>query len=207
MITYPHQSPASARTPIVVKLGGSLYHRVPQIIPVLREAGRPLLIVPGGGPFANAVRETQVEGDAAHWMAVAAMEQYGWYVASHRLPVTAYLAIPDHPAVLLPYCCLREKDPLPHSWDVTSDTIAAWIAYTLGLDLLLLKSVDGITTGGGLLENVTTPLATDVVDPAFLPFVLEKKVATCIINGTDPGRVRRFLTGQQVPGTKTGTTF
>ena len=207
MIMDPLHSPASARAPIVVKLGGSLYHRIPGIIPILRAAGRPLLIVPGGGPFANAVREAQVDDDAAHWMAIAAMDQYGLHVASHGLPVTETLAIPDHPVVLLPYRCLREKDPLPHSWYVTSDTIAAWIAYTLGLDLLLLKSVDGIMTGSALLETVTSPLATDVVDPAFLPFVLEKKIVTCIINGSDPDRILQFLAGRQVPGTKTGTTF
>jgi 5-(aminomethyl)-3-furanmethanol phosphate kinase len=207
MIMDPRHSPASARAPIVVKLGGSLYHRIPGIIPILREAGRPLLIVPGGGPFANAVREAQVDDDAAHWMAIAAMDQYGWFVASHGLPVTEALVIPDHPVVLLPYRCLREKDPLPHSWDVTSDTIAAWIAYTLGLDLLLLKSVDGISAGGVMLETVTSPLVTDVVDPAFLPFVLGKNIATCIINGSDLSRVQQFLAGLQVPGTKTGTTF
>jgi 5-(aminomethyl)-3-furanmethanol phosphate kinase len=207
MITHPRKSPASARAPIVVKLGGSLYRRIPGIVPILRAAGRPLLIVPGGGPFANAVREAQVDDDAAHWMAIAAMDQYGWYVASHGLPVTETLATPDHPVVLLPYRCLREKDPLPHSWDVTSDTIAAWIAYTQGLDLLLLKSVDGIMAGGALLGTVTSPLATDVVDQAFLPFVLEKKIETCIINGSDPVRVQQFLAGRQVPGTKTGTTF
>jgi aspartokinase-like uncharacterized kinase len=77
----------------------------------------------------------------------------------------------------------------------------------LGLDLLLLKSVDGITAGGALLETVTTPLGTDVVDPAFLPFVIEKKIETSIINGSDPERVRQFLAGYKVPGTKTGTTF
>jgi hypothetical protein len=140
-------------------------------------------------------------------MAIAAMEQYGWYVASHGLPESDTLAIPDRPTVLLPYRCLRERDPLPHSWDVTSDTIAAWVAGTLGLDLLLLKSVDGISSGSTLLETVTTPLVTEVVDPAFLPFVLGKQIATSIINGTDTERVRQFLAGQRVPGTKTGTTF
>ncbi|MGA2918911.1 uridylate kinase [Methanoregula sp.] len=207
MAQDPHHSPVSARAPIVVKLGGSLYPRVPGIVPILRAAERPLLIVPGGGPFANAVREVCVDDDAAHWMAIAAMEQYGWYVASHGLPTSDTLAVPDRPTLLLPYRCLRDGDPLPHSWDVTSDTIAAWVADMLGLDLLLLKSVDGITAGGALLETVTIPLGTDVVDPAFLPFVIEKKIETSIINGSDPERVRQFLAGYKVPGTKTGTTF
>ena len=207
MIKNPQYSPAQTQAPLVVKLGGSLCHRVPAIVPALRGTDRPFLIVPGGGPFANAVREVRVDRDAAHWMAIAAMEQYGWYVASHGIPSTCSLTIPDRPTVLLPYHCLREHDPLPHSWDVTSDTIAAWVAGRLGLDLLLLKSVDGISAGAKLLETVTAPLVTDVVDPAFLPFVLEKKIPVSIINGSDPERVRRFLAGQKVPGTRTGTTF
>jgi len=207
MDRYPHQFPAPKTVPLVVKLGGSLYHRVPGIVPILREAGRPLLIVPGGGPFANAVREVRVDEDAAHWMAIAAMEQYGWYVASHGLPVTDSPAVPDQPTMFLPYKAMREKDPLPHSWDVTSDTIAAWVAGTLGLDLLLLKSVDGISEGSRLLETIILPIKTEVVDPAFLPYVLRNAINTFIINGTDPDRVRQFLTGHPVPGTRTGTTF
>ena len=207
MIKDPQYPPVQMQAPLVVKLGGSLYARVPAIVPALRETNRPLLIVPGGGPFANAVREVRMNDDAAHWMAIAAMEHYGWYAASHGLPVTDVLAVPDRPTVLLPYHCLRERDPLPHSWDVTSDTIAAWVAGMLGLDLLLLKSVDGISAGAEILETVTSPLVTDVVDPAFLPFVLEKKIPASIINGSDPERVRRFLAGQKIPGTRTGTTF
>ena len=207
MTTCRYNSLEPAQAPLVVKLGGSLYARVPGIVSVLRTAERPLVIVPGGGPFANAVREVRADNDTAHWMAIAAMEQYGWYVASHGITAMDLLRIPDRPTVLLPYRCLREHDPLPHSWDVTSDTIAAWVAGTLGLDLLLLKSVDGISAGGILLETVSTPLETNVVDPAFLPFVLKKTIATSIINGTDPERIRKFLAGHRVPGTRTGTTF
>jgi 5-(aminomethyl)-3-furanmethanol phosphate kinase len=207
MIWDRNHSIAPVQAPLVVKLGGSLYHQVPGIVPVLLAAGRPLVIVPGGGPFANAVREVRVDDDASHWMAIAAMEQFGWYVASHGLPTTDTLAVPDRPMVLLPYRSMREYDPLPHSWDVTSDTIAAWVAGTIALDLLLLKSVDGISAGGALLGTVTEPLATDVVDPAFLPYVIGKKIPTSIINGSDPERVRQFLAGLRVPGTQTGTTF
>lgn len=204
-ISYPVSIPCE--TPLVVKLGGSLYSRLPVIVPALRQAGRPLLIVPGGGPFANAVREVRGDGDTAHWMAIAAMDQYGWCAASHGLPVTDIPSVPVRPVILLPYRCMREHDPLPHSWDITSDTIAAWVAGTLGIDLLVLKSVDGIIVNGKLREKVTTPVITDVVDPAFLPYVIANRIRTIIINGSDLDRVRQILTGHQVPGTRTGTTF
>ena len=40
--------------------------------------------------------------------------------------------------VLAPYRWLREADPLPHSWTVTSDSIAAWVAGQVGARRLVL---------------------------------------------------------------------
>ncbi len=197
----------SQNTPIVVKFGGSLYNQVPDLIPVLHDSQRPLFIVPGGGKYADEVRKSAVENDSAHWMAVAAMDQYGWFIASRGISATALLQIPVQTVVFLPYCSMRQHDPLPHSWDVTSDSIAAWVADILGLDLLLLKSVDGILKKGNLLTQVKIPVKTDVVDPFFIPFVLKKKIKTTIINGSGVDRVEKFLMGETVPGTEIGTTF
>ena len=44
--------------------------------------------------------------------------------------------------MLAPYRWLRESDPLPHSWDVTSDSIAAWIASEIGAPQLILIKPD-----------------------------------------------------------------
>jgi 5-(aminomethyl)-3-furanmethanol phosphate kinase len=193
--------------PVVVKLGGSLYRRVPDLVPVFLASDRPLFIVPGGGIFADAVRKTLADNDSAHWMAVAAMDQYGWFVASQGIRTTALLTVPDKPVIFLPYCSMQKHDPLPHSWDVTSDSIAAWVADVLGLELLLLKSVDGILEDGNLMEHVKKTITTEVVDPFFIPFILEKKINTVIINGSRIERVEKFLRGETVPGTRIGTTF
>jgi 5-(aminomethyl)-3-furanmethanol phosphate kinase len=193
--------------PIVVKFGGSLYNRVPDLVPVLLASRRPLFIVPGGGIFADAVRISRVDNDSAHWMAIAAMDQYGWFIASQGIMATPFLQAPDQPVVFLPYCSMRRHDPLPHAWDVTSDSIAAWVADLLGLDLLLLKSVDGILEKGSVMEQVIIPVKTEVVDPFFIPFVLEKKIKTIIINGSRLDRVEKFLRGETVSGTWIGTTF
>lgn len=200
------QSPP-ADSPLVIKVGGSLYNSIPDLVPVLLASGRPLFIVPGGGMFADAVRKCRVDDDSAHWMAIAAMDQYGWYIASHGIMTTTLLQVPDRPAVFLPYCNVRQHDPLPHSWDVTSDSIAAWIADLLELDLLLLKSADGIRKNCSLIKKITIPVKTEVVDPFFIPFVLEKKVRTTIINGSCIDRVEKFLRGKAVSGTRIGTTF
>ncbi|MDP3564377.1 MAG: uridylate kinase [Methanoregula sp.] len=190
-----------------MKLGGSLHHRLPELVPLLCKSERPLLVVPGGGLFAEAVRQEHVTDDAAHWMAIAAMEQYGWFIASHGMKATDILAVPETTAVFLPYISMRQRDPLVHSWDVTSDTIAAWIADELEIELLVLKSVDGISLDGVIQEQVTAPLQSDVVDPLFIPFVLKHRIKTTIINGKTKELVKKFLKGDPIAGTRIGTTF
>jgi aspartokinase-like uncharacterized kinase len=187
--------------PRVVKIGGSLTDRFSRIIPALMESGCPLLIVPGGGPFADAVRRLGLDNDASHWMAIAAMEQTGWWISSFGVEPTERIGIPGGISVLLPYAEMRRYDPLPHSWEVTSDVIAAWVASRLGLDLLLLKSVDGLYTGGELAEEVTMPAPCDEVDPLFLPFVFAQRVSVQVVNGRHEDRVVGALRRTAVRGT------
>ena len=193
--------------PLAIKVGGSLFNKIPTLAPILNSSKRPLFIIPGGGHFADTVRQCHVDEDTAHWMAIAAMEQYGWYISSFGIPATEILTICHKTTVFLPYLCLRTNDVLSHTWNISSDTIAAWVAATLGLDLLILKSVDGIYINGSLQQQVTRPIDTDVVDPFFIPFVLKSSIKTTIINGMDPKHVENFLKGASVSGTEIGTTF
>ena len=203
-----HADKSDFVSPVVVKFGGSLITRIPELVPVLRKSPRPLFIVPGGGLFADSVRSLGIpDNTAAHWMAVGAMDQYGWLLASHGLDVTDVLEVPEKPIVFLPYSGLRLHDPLPHSWDITSDTIAAWVAGSLGIELLVLKSVDGIIISGVLQEMVNKHVECDTVDPFFLRYVLKNRIHTSIINGSVEGRVEKYLNGEHVPGTAIGTTF
>ncbi|MDD1702796.1 MAG: uridylate kinase [Methanoregula sp.] len=205
----PSGKPIGGPRVTVVKLGGSLEPYLTRLLPVLQSSPRPLLIVPGGGQFADAIRHSPAadDPDAAHWMAVAAMEQYGWLISSQGIPATDHLISPARTSVFLPYRAMREYDPLPHSWDVTSDTIAAWVARLVGGDLLVLKSIDGLTAGGKLIAHLHAPVETEIVDPWFLTYVFEHHIRTFILNGTLPGRVEKWLAGKQVPGTGIGTTF
>jgi hypothetical protein len=193
--------------PLVVKLGGSLHNGVSDLVPLLCKSRHPLLIVPGGGIFADTVRQVRVADDSAHWMAIAAMDQFGWLIASHGLKTTDILKLPEKTTVFLPYISMRVRDPLPHTWDITSDTISAWVADQLGLELLLLKSVDGIIHGGELQQQITTPIQNDVVDPFFISFVMKNQIKTTIINGKSRESVEKFLNGEPVTGTRIGTTF
>lgn len=139
----------------VIKVGGSLAS-IPQaldrVCAELTTAAREhrLLIVPGGGPFADAVRtfERQVglSVDAAHWMAILAMDQYA-QVLVERIPGAALVDQPGsaaetvalgRPAVLAPSRWMRSADVLPHGWEVTSDSIAGFVAGALDAARLIL---------------------------------------------------------------------
>ncbi|MBN2733848.1 MAG: uridylate kinase [Methanomicrobiaceae archaeon] len=190
---------------IVVKAGGSLIDVLPEIIAVLKESEREILIVPGGGLFADCVRDIDPEPDTAHWMAILGMEQYGFYISSLGVKTTQspeYKDLPGRVSVLLPYKVMRECDPLPHSWDVTSDSIAAWVADRLSADLLLLKSVDGLNSGGKIVEEVCAELRFEEVDSFLIPFVLEKNIDTRVLNARKPDRIRDFLLGRDFVGTR-----
>ena len=138
----------------------------------------------------------------AHWMAIAAMEAYGWYLSSFGLPVTADLTVPDTPTVFLPYAALRAHDPLPHSWAVTSDTIAAWAAGEIRASLVLVKSVDTLTRAGVPVAAVHAPFPCDEVDPLFLPYLFDRRIPAQIVNGRVAGRLRALLSGEDVPCTR-----
>ncbi|MDO9540288.1 MAG: uridylate kinase [Methanocalculus sp.] len=185
----------------IVKLGGSLADALIDLVPVLLESKEGMLIVPGGGAGADAVRSLDPDPDTAHWMAIAAMEHYGHHIASFGIPSVDRLIRVDQPSVLLPYCLLRNEDPLPHSWDITSDTIAAWVAWRLNLPLIILKSVDGVISSGRVLSQVYEPLETDTVDPALIPYILQKGLYATVQNGRKNECVRRALSGDYSQGT------
>ena len=139
----------------VVKVGGSLTaqpHTFDRVCDAVSDASRlhRLVVVPGGGPFADAVREFQrnlgLSDEAAHWMAILAMDQYA-HVLAERIRGAVILeepgmvlstVAPGRPAVLAPSRWMRSADVLPHTWEVTSDSIAAFIAGALDASQLIL---------------------------------------------------------------------
>ncbi len=194
-----------------MKLGGSLIHRAKRIIKDLTEytssTGETILVVPGGSIFADTVRKANPSQEAAHWMAILAMEQYGYYLADGTdAKLIDNLKIPGNGTyVLLPYNLLKNNDELSHTWDVTSDTIAAWVALKLRARYIKVTDVDGIYLNGALQNEVKAEELINVetcVD-AELPHFLMKNNMNCeIINGNCPGRVVNALS---LKGNITGT--
>jgi aspartokinase-like uncharacterized kinase len=148
-------------------------------------------------------------------MAILAMEQYGWYLSEFGIsvqePHSYSLMTPTDQRILLPYQYLREidslPDALPHSWDVTSDSISLFFAHRLSLPLLILKPIDRISIDGKQVSCITHATGsliptTDDLDVFFLPYAHSLSVPVTIVNGQYPDRVRAALDEKEVIGTK-----
>nr|WP_294517973.1 aspartate/glutamate/uridylate kinase [uncultured Rhodopila sp.] len=156
---------------IVVKLGGS--HALSPLLPgwlaaIERAAGR-VVVVPGGGPFADTVRSAQPAmgfgDDAAHDMALMAMAQYGraltglaaGFVYADTMDAVHAAVARGLVPVWSPWPMLRAHPDIPRTWDVTSDSLAVWLAAALGArGVVLIKHCD--------------PAQEDAVDAAFSAF-------------------------------------
>jgi aspartokinase-like uncharacterized kinase len=210
----------------VVKVGGGLAREAGDgalraLCTQIAEAGtrHPLLVVPGGGHFADTVREHDrrfgLRPRTAHWMAILAMEQFGWALTD-LIPGAARCADlgcvrEGVVSVLLPAGLLAERDPLPASWRVTSDSIAAWVAGTAGAErLVLVKPVAGLyrtwPPAGEPIARLTVDelaaLQTQGVD-AHLPAALRGAgVETWVIGGREPARLAELLEDGSTAGTQ-----
>jgi aspartokinase-like uncharacterized kinase len=142
---------------LVVKLGGSSAASPDFLrwIEAIEKASGPVIIVPGGGPFANTIRRYQpkmgYDDDAAHHMAILAMEQFGLALVSlgsrmvpayGREEIDAVLAEGRIP-VWMPARTVLAMPEIARDWSVTSDSLSAWLAGRLpGARLLLVKQID-----------------------------------------------------------------
>jgi aspartokinase-like uncharacterized kinase len=168
---------------IVVKLGGSLAGD-PSLARWLHGLARSrcahFVAVPGGGPFADAVREAQqlwgFSDEIAHTMAIGAMDQCGRMLCGIEAGSVPCTTLPEIVAawergalpVWLPARVMDGEPELPRSWDVTSDTIAAWLAQALGASgLVLVKSCD-VPPDGGEPKRLAAAGIVDATLPAFL---------------------------------------
>ena len=127
-----------------------------------------IIIIPGGGSFANFVRrldeDLQIGDDLAHWYAIYSMN-YNGIILNEKYPnieIIENLKIIQESkqifCVFLPYNFLRKDDFLPHNWDVTSDAIALYVASKLEISqCFLIKNIDGIfRSDKELIKKIST---------------------------------------------------
>ena len=182
-------------TPLVLKIGGSVAEsgRLQKILAIVRRARRPVVVVPGGGPFADAVREMQdalgFSDEAAHDMALQALHQMSdvFCALEPRLvPEETLLGIAaawrrQRIPVWRPAAMCAGDRAIPRDWTVTSDGLAARLAERLGnVEVMLVKScrVRAAASAGMLARQ-------GIVDPVFPEIVARAGLRWRVIGGGD----------------------
>ena len=186
--------------PVVVKLGGSLAEAQTLsswLATLLAHGAGHAVVVPGGGVFADAVRRAQrrlgFSDRAAHQMAILAMEQYARLLldlAPALAPGATIVALrakleTGKVALWLPRAMLAEESEVSASWDVTSDSLAAWLARRLRAERLILVKSAPAPQGA----DASALAALGLVDAAFPQ---SAAAAECPLACCGPGEERRL---------------
>ena len=206
----------------VLKLGGSLaadpksLKNLCQQLSELAKAHN-VAVVPGGAEFADTVRKFDkkhgLSNRAAHKMAILAMDQFGVFLSDmiadsflcyelQEVNKSTKGKIP----IFLPSQFMFFEDPLENSWDVTSDTIAAYVAGELDAEkLLIVTDVDGVfledpkkAVKNKLFETLSAEELqswnkTTSVDKKLGKMILKTKVNCYVVNGKHPERIKSIL--------------
>ncbi|MFP3609392.1 aspartate kinase [Paraburkholderia terricola] len=193
----------------VVKIGGSLSHE-----PTLRNwldelcevGGGRVVIVPGGGDFADKVRQYQSEWRfddlVAHNMCLLAMTQYAimmqgvrpeLVLASSEAKIRRALR-DGHVAVWVPTALMRDAPDAMSNWDTTSDSLAAWLSTMLNAERLIVVKSCPIFED----ERLETLAATGVVDRRFVDYVNDANYVVELLNKDNVALMRDRLLNMPV---------
>lgn len=191
----------------LVKLGGSLSYD-----PCLRGwldalatmGGGRVIIVPGGGPFADLVRDAQhhweFDDEAAHRMALYAMQQNGLLLAALCPALMPVETESDMRAVLsrgrtalwLPLAMTLNNVLLEASWNVTADSISAWLARHLNAERLVLVKSCHLPSAPFDARSLAS---AGIVDRAFPDFTQGACFDTVLLEKTQLDKLKEMLLG------------
>jgi aspartokinase-like uncharacterized kinase len=209
----------------VIKVGGSLAgdpEKLRALCQKLSELAKKyaFIVVPGGGGFADVVRDFDkrfsLSYDISHKMAVLAMDQFGLLLSDimlnsrvfHLLENAKNLSEAGIVPIFLPSRLMFKEDPLENSWDVTSDSIAAYVAARVNAEkLVLITDVDGVFTSDPKIESVATLIERlsaqqllklnrrTSVDRYLPKLLLDAQLDCYVVSGKFPERVEAVLAG------------
>lgn len=190
-----------------------------------------VVLVPGGGEFADTVRKVDasffLSSEIAHRMAILGMDQYGLLLSDlipnsltiDSLGATKKAVASGKIAILLPSKLLFQDNVLKNSWDVTSDAIAVYIAHFLSASkVILVSDVDGILTGDPKInsnaelikkisaEELLALKKRTSVDNFVPKLLLEWPLSCFVVNGLFPERVEAILVGRNTICTQIAAT-
>ena len=179
---------------IVIKLGGSL-SQSDTLVRCLYSIeqnylDRAVVIVPGGGAFADQVRSAQqrwqFDDQTAHRMAILAMQQMAllinglksnFYIARSVTGIREQL-YNQKIVIWSPDIVELDNASIQASWDITSDSLAAWLAKALSArELILVKSamIDPSLSLQQLAKQ-------GIIDKGFCEFVKQATFKIQVIN-------------------------
>lgn len=193
----------------VIKLGGSLLssESLKEWLSIIVEFGAgKLLIVPGGGIFADKVRDAQQKWEfddkAAHQMALLAMEQYAHLLQSYapdlRLAdstegIDKAISL-DQVPVWLPFKMINTCQDVSANWSITSDSLALWLADHLNAEhTMLVKSSSSKNLNARQLSE------SAMVDKDFPEFVKTSGATVWWLAQNDVGALENLLKTNDKP--------
>jgi len=203
----------------VIKIGGSLFPKSAiELVKVLKDSN--CLVITGGGDFANLIRKYDDEigfsEDVTHETAIDSMDIIA-KLLSDRFDFTKLVySIEDaensltagYTPILACSKLFNENNDfydLPHSWNLTSDSMSAYLAESLKAKLLIATNVDGIYTrkptsvGSKFIQEIDAKklLTFDEtsVDLMLGELLLKFGTNCFVVNGNYPERVLSLIEG------------
>jgi dihydroneopterin aldolase len=179
----------------VLKLGGShaLGPHLRQWLAYVGALQKPIVLVPGGGPFADVVRLGQThmgfDDAVAHHLALIAMEQYGRALCGLAPRLSLARSLDEmrqarecgRVPVWAPVEMALAASDVPASWDLTSDSLAAWLTARAGAaHLVLVKHVQVAAHA----VDVQHLVAHSIVDSLFPKFLAQSPAAAWLAGPT-----------------------
>lgn len=173
----------------VIKLGGSLLKTgvLPTCLDAVINYPGQILLAPGGGVFADQVRDSQKQWRfddlTAHRMAILAMQQMALLFNALKpefglLDDLAEIAIMPRITIWSPDLKELDRSDIAASWDITSDSLSAWLAKQIEADELLLVKSCAVAENTELAELQRL----GIVDAGFLNFVNSAGCKTTVVN-------------------------
>jgi 5-(aminomethyl)-3-furanmethanol phosphate kinase len=201
----------------IVKIGGSLFpHHAMKLVESLQ--GESVLVICGGGRFANQIRkydeEIHFSDTASHETAILCMDITGRLLADkldyaetvYSLEEAEKVLDEDKIPILLPSRLLNYLDPLEHSWRVTSDSLSFYISQIIHAKHLIATDVDGIYTrkpsvkDAKLINEISAKkllsFGETSIDAALGELLLQFGSNCFVVNGKYPERALSIIKGR-----------
>ncbi|MHA2141690.1 MAG: amino acid kinase family protein [Candidatus Thorarchaeota archaeon] len=173
---------------LVIKIGGSMMNHPYMLRQILKRISviaeqSSVLVVPGGGFFANQIRDlhtrSYLSNSGAHWLAIKCMDLYGSIMSDIQPSLSIYSGADafdkwagGESFIIQSYELLKSYDRLPHSWDVTGDSIALWMGMQGNADaVIILKSVNPFTRWLKVIQS-----ETEAVKPESFQHLISREI-------------------------------